>query len=208
VGSDQREPVRREGGERLTDLVDLLALFPRVGKAPVAPALGWFGPATGLPMLAAPVLAGALIDANLWHIGWRLVFLINVPVGLVTLPLAFRSLFRGASHPNIKLDIDGVVLVGVALIVIIYPLIQGRTAGWPAWRFALLAIGAVLLLIFLRHERRKGQNVLIEPTLLTNRHYLSGVAVVLALFGAFGGLLLCVSLYGQLGEGWSPSRRA
>jgi hypothetical protein len=45
---------------------------------------------------------------------------------------------------------------------------------------------------------------LIEPTLLANRTYLSGIAVVLALFGAFGGLLLCVSLYGQLGEGWSP----
>ena len=173
-------------------------------EAEMNKALGWFGPATGLPMLVAPVLAGALIDANLWGIGWRLVFLINVPVGLVTLPLAFRSLPRGASHPNLKLDIGGVVLVGVALVAIIYPLIQGRTAGWPAWCFALLAIGAVLLVVFLRHERRKGRNALIEPTLLTNRHYLSGVAVVLALFGAFGGLLLCVSLYGQLGEGWSP----
>jgi EmrB/QacA subfamily drug resistance transporter len=173
-------------------------------EAEMNKALGWFGPATGLPMLAAPVLAGALIDANLWGIGWRLVFLINVPVGLVTLPLAFRSLPRGASHPNLKLDIGGVVLVGVALVAIIYPLIQGRTAGWPVWCFALLAIGAVLLLVFLRHERRKGRSALIEPTLLTNRHYLSGVAVVLALFGAFGGLLLCVSLFAQLGEGWSP----
>ena len=44
-------------------------------------ALGLFGPATGVPMLAAPILAGALIDANLWGIGWRLVFLINVPIG-------------------------------------------------------------------------------------------------------------------------------
>jgi len=45
---------------------------------------------------------------------------------------------------------------------------------------------------------------LIEPSLLTNRNYLGGIAVVLAVFGAFGGLLLCISLYGQLGEGWSP----
>jgi predicted MFS family arabinose efflux permease len=55
----------------------------------------------------------------------------------------------------------------------------------------------------LRHERHSS-NPLIEPTLLTNRTYLGGIAVVLALFGAFGGLLLCVSLFGQLGEGWSP----
>ena len=167
-------------------------------------ATGLFGPATGLAMLAAPIVAGALIDANLWGTGWRLVFLINVPIGALTLPLAIRSLPRGATHPGIKLDIGGVWLVGLALVAIIYPLIQGRTDGWPAWSFGLLAAGLILLLVFLRYERRHKNSPLIEPTLLTNRTYLSGVAVALALFGAFGGLLLCVSLYGQLGEGWSP----
>jgi MFS family permease len=167
-------------------------------------ALSLFGPATGVPMLAAPIMAGALIGANLWGIGWRLVFLINVPIGAVTLPLAIRSLPRGAAHPDLKLDLGGVGIVGLALVAIIYPLIQGRSAGWPAWSFAMLAAGAVLLLVFLRYERRRGGSPLIEPTLLTNRTYLSGIAVVLALFGAFGGLLLCISLYGQLGEGWSP----
>ena len=163
-----------------------------------------FGPATGLALLAAPILAGALVGANLWGTGWRLVFLINIPVGALTLPLAIRSLPRGATHPDVKLDIGGVWLVGLALVAIIYPLIQGRTDGWPAWSFALLAAGVILLLVFLRYERRRTNSPLIEPTLLTNRTYISGVAVALALFGAFGGLLLCISLYGQLGEGWSP----
>jgi EmrB/QacA subfamily drug resistance transporter len=167
-------------------------------------AVGLFGPATGVPLIAAPILAGALIDANLWGVGWRLVFLINVPIGVVALALAFRSLPRGASHPDVKLDLGGVCLLGLALVAIIYPLIQGRTDGWPAWSFAMLAAGAVLLFVFLRYERRRGHDPLIEPTLLTNRTYLSGIAVSLALFGAFGGLLLCISLYGQLGEGWSP----
>ena len=166
-------------------------------------AIGLFGPATGVAMLAAPIVAGVLIDANLWSTGWRLVFLINVPIGALTLLLAAMSLPRGATHPGVKLDIGGVWLVGLALVAIIYPLIQGRTEGWPAWTFAVLAAGAVLLAAFLRHVRRSG-DPLIEPTLLTNRTYLSGIAVALALFGAFGGLLLCVSLYGQLGEGWSP----
>src|SRR6185437_1662426 len=84
------------------------------------------------------------------------------------------------------------------------PLIQGQTDGWPAWTFALLAAGAVLLYVFVRYERRRSHNALIEPSLFANRMYLSGIAVMLSLFGAFGGLLLCVSLYGQLGEGWSP----
>ena len=168
-------------------------------------ALGLFGPATGVAMLGAPILAGALIDANLWGIGWRLVFLINVPIGVVEpSSSALRSLPDGASHPGVKLDIGGVGIVGLALVAIIYPLIQGRTEGWPAWCFAMLAGGAVLLFVFLAYEGRRGINALIEPALLTNRTYLSGIAVSLALFGAFGGLLLCISLYGQLGEGWSP----
>jgi MFS family permease len=155
-------------------------------------------------MLGAPILAGALIDANLWNIGWRLVFLINVPIGLIALPFAIRSLPGGVSHPDLKLDIGGVLLVGLALVAIIYPLIQGQTDGWPAWAFALFAAGAVLLYVFVRYERRRSHNALIEASLFGNRMYLSGIAVMLSLFGAFGGLLLCVSLYGQLGEGWSP----
>jgi EmrB/QacA subfamily drug resistance transporter len=163
-----------------------------------------FGPSTGLAMLGAPVLAGALIDADLWHTGWRLVFLINVPLGLIALPFAIRALPRGVSHPDVKLDVGGVGLIGVALVAIIFPLIQGQSAGWPAWTFAMLAAGAVLLFAFVRYQRRRSHDALIEPSLFTNRMYLSGISVMLFLFGAFGGLLLCVSLYGQLGEGWSP----
>jgi MFS family permease len=166
-------------------------------------AFGLFGPATGVPMLAAPIVAGALINANLWGTGWRLVFLINVPIGVITLLLAARSLPGGATHPDVRLDLGGVSIIGLALVAIIYPLIQGRTDGWPGWSFALLALGAILLVAFLRHER-DSDDPLVEPSLLTNRTYLGGIAVVLALFGAFGGLLLCVSLFGQLGEGWSP----
>src|SRR6201995_4375438 len=73
-------------------------------------AMGFVGPATGLPLLAAPVLAGALIDANLWHVGWRLVFLINVPIGVVALILALptlpdsakRSLGGGRGSPSMS----------------------------------------------------------------------------------------------------------
>jgi EmrB/QacA subfamily drug resistance transporter len=167
-------------------------------------ATGLFGPAMGLPMIAAPILAGALVDANLWGTGWRLVFLINVPIGLVCFVLALRALPRGASHSGMKLDVTGVWLIGLALVAIIYPLIQGQPDGWPAWTFVLLAAGLALLLAFLVWEKRRRSDALIEPSLLTNRNYLSGIAVSLALFGAFSGLLLCVSLFGQLGEGWSP----
>jgi EmrB/QacA subfamily drug resistance transporter len=163
-----------------------------------------YGPVLGLATLAAPIIAGALIDANLWGAGWRTVFLINVPVGLFAFISALKVLPRGATHSGTRLDVTGMFLVGGALVSIIYPLIQGRADGWPSWTFGLLAAGALLLGIFVAYERHRRQAPLIEPSLLKNRTYISGIAVALAFFGAFSGLLLVVSLFCQLGEHFSP----
>ena len=165
---------------------------------------GAYGPMLGLSTLAAPILAGALIEANLWGIGWRLVFLINVPIGIAAFVGAVRVLPRTVAPPGIRLDTGGMVLIGAGLTAIIYPLIQGRAAGWPAWTFLSLAAGAILIVAFVLWERRIRGDPLIEPGLLANRTYASGILVGFAFFGAFGGLLLCVSLFAQLGEGFSP----
>jgi EmrB/QacA subfamily drug resistance transporter len=165
---------------------------------------GAFGPMMGLSILAAPILAGALVEANLWGIGWRLVFLINVPIGIVAFAGAVRVLPRTVAHPGLRLDVGGMALIGVALTAVIYPLIQGRAEGWPAWTFVSLAAGAALLGVFWLWERRRRGDPLIEPRLLANRTYTSGILVALAFFGAFGGLVLCVSLFAQLGEHFSP----
>ena len=167
---------------------------------------GFFGPVMGLAMLAAPILAGGLVEANLWGTGWRLVFLINVPIGAAALAGAVKVLPRTVAHPGIRLDTGGMVLVGAALVALIYPLIQGRPEGWPLWTFLVLGAGAVLLIAFVIWERRQTGDPLIEPGLLANRTFTSGLAVILVFFGAFGGLLLCVSLFVQLGEGFSPIR--
>jgi len=166
--------------------------------------LGAFGPSVGLSILAAPILAGSLVEANLWGIGWRLVFLINVPIGLVAFIGAVRVLPRTVAHPGIRLDGVGVVLIGTALTAIIYPLIQGRSAGWPAWTFVSLVVGLLLLGAFMLWERHQRGDSLIEPGLLANRTFTSGLFVALAFFGAFGGLVLCVSLFTQLGEHFTP----
>jgi EmrB/QacA subfamily drug resistance transporter len=170
----------------------------------MAKVFGAFGPMIGLSALAAPILAGALVEANLWGIGWRLVFLINVPIGIAAFAGAIRVLPRTVAHPGIRLDSGGMILVGLALTAIIYPLIQGRTAGWPAWTFVMLGAGVLLLGAFVLWESHDHGDPLIEPALLANRTYTNGILVALAFFGAFSGVLLCVSLFGQLGEGWSP----
>ena len=165
---------------------------------------GAFGPMMGISMLIAPILAGVLVEANLWGSGWRLVFLINVPVGIATFIGGVRVLPRAVAHPGIRLDTVGMVLIGTALTAIIYPLIQGRTSGWPAWTFIMLGTGLALVGVFVLWERHLKGDPLVEPGLLANRTYTSGLAVLLAFFGAFSGLLLCISLFGQLGEGFSP----
>lgn len=163
-----------------------------------------FGPVMGLSAIAAPILAGVLIDADVLGAGWRLVFLINVPIGLFALTAAVRVLPRGASHAGVRLDVPGMFLVGLAAVAIIYPLIQGREDGWPVWTFATLAAGFALLGAFVTYERRRREAPLIEPGLLRNRTYTTGIAVALAFFATFAGLLLIVSLFCQLGEGFSP----
>ncbi len=165
---------------------------------------GTFGPVMGLSAIAAPVLAGVLIDADILSTGWRMVFLINVPVGIWAFAGAVRWLPRTAVPRDITLDLGGMTLVGLASVAIIYPLIEGRAEGWPAWIFAMLGAGAGLLGAFVLYERRRRHAPLIEPGLLRNRAYTDGIMVALGFFATFAGLLLIVSLFCQLGEGFSP----
>jgi EmrB/QacA subfamily drug resistance transporter len=165
---------------------------------------GTFGPVMGLSAIAAPVLAGVLIDGNILSTGWRMVFLINVPVGIWAFAGAARWLPRSTPKADVSLDLGGMLLVGLASVAIIYPLIQGRAEGWPVWIFAMLGAGAGLLGAFVLYERRRQHVPLIEPGLLRNRAYTDGILVALGFFATFAGLLLIVSLFCQLGEGFSP----
>jgi EmrB/QacA subfamily drug resistance transporter len=163
-----------------------------------------FGPVMGLSAIAAPILAGVLIDADILSTGWRMVFLINVPVGIVAFAGAVRYLPRGAAKPGTRLDLVGMTLVGAASVAIIYPLIEGRAEGWPVWIFAMLAAGIVLLAAFVLYERRRTEAPLIEPSLLRNHTYTDGIGVALGFFAVFAGLILIVSLFCQVGQGFSP----
>ncbi len=163
-----------------------------------------FGPVMGLSAIAAPILAGVLIDANILGTGWRMVFLINVPIGAVAFAGALRYLPHGAAKAGTRLDLGGMTLVGLASVAIIYPLIEGRAEGWPAPIFALLAAGVGLLGAFVLYERRRREAPLIELSLLRNHTYTDGIGVALGFFAVFAGLILIVSLFCQVGQGFSP----
>jgi EmrB/QacA subfamily drug resistance transporter len=169
-----------------------------------------FGPAIGLSTILGPVVAGLLIHADLFGTGWRAVFAINAPVGLYALLAGRRALPAGRRAPGaVRLDVAGVLLAGTGMLLLVYPLVQGRQAGWPAWSFLMLAAAVAVLGAFAGYQvrrRRSGRTPLVELSVLARRSYTSGVLFVVVFFGALAGFGLAVGLFLQLGLGYSPVR--
>ena len=163
-----------------------------------------FGPVMGLAAIAGPILAGWLVTADLLGTGWRMIFLINVPLGVVGLLGALRFMPESRSGNRTRLDPVGVVLISTAALCLIYPLVQGRELGWPLWTFGLMAAGLALIGVFAVAERRSHGTPMIAPSLLRNRAYTSGLLVGLAFFAGFAGLVMVTSLFFQLGLHFSP----
>ncbi len=163
-----------------------------------------FGPVMGLAAIAGPILAGWLVTADLLGTGWRMIFLINVPLGVVGLLGALRFMPESRSSNRTRLDPIGVVLISSAALCLIYPLVQGRELGWPLWTFGLMAAGLALIGVFAVAERRSHGTPMIAPSLLRNRAYTSGLLVGLAFFAGFAGLVMVTSLFFQLGLRFSP----
>jgi EmrB/QacA subfamily drug resistance transporter len=163
-----------------------------------------FGPVMGLAAIAGPVLAGWLVTADLLGTGWRMIFLVNVPLGLLGLLGALRFMPESKAADPIRLDPLGVALISTASLCLIYPLVQGRELGWPLWTFLLMAAGIALLGVFAVTERRSHGSPMIAPSLLRNRAYTSGLLVGLTFFAGFAGLVMVTSLFFQLGLHFSP----
>src|SRR3954470_6545469 len=123
----------------------------------ITKAFAAFGPVMGLSAVGAPVLGGALTDGNLAGLGWRSIFLVNVPLGIAGLVGALRVMPRTGGRPGTRLDPLGGVLVTGAAFAVIYPLVQGRQLDWPAWIFVLFAAGVAGFVLFALYERRHAE---------------------------------------------------
>jgi EmrB/QacA subfamily drug resistance transporter len=165
-----------------------------------------FGPVIGIAAVASPIIGGALTSGNLFGLGWRSVFLVNVPLGIAGLVGALALMPKTGGRRELRLDPIGVGLITLSSVGLVYPLVQGRELGWPAWIFGVLAAGVVGLLAFALYERRHGDRALIAPSLLRNSTYTSGLFVVVCFFASMIGLNLLLSVFCQLGEGFSPIR--
>ncbi|MFT4109233.1 MFS transporter [Propionicimonas sp.] len=170
-------------------------------------AMGSFGPVIGLSSVVGPLLGGALVSADVLGLGWRVIFLINVPIGLLTLCGALLFIPPRPGDPALRIDPFGAVLLGLASVMLVFPLIEGPERGWPWWTFALLACSVACFVWFGRHERRSAAPV-IEPSLLRNRAFLGGVGVITLAFAAMIGNTLVFNTYTQSALGYTALQAA
>ncbi len=172
-----------------------------------AKAFGAFGPVMGLSAVGGPVLAGYLVDADFFGWGWRSIFAINIPIGIAAI---FAGLtYLPASKPNrsLRIELTSAAIASGSMLLLIYPLIQGREKGWPTWAFAMIlaALGGFLLLAYVERSRdRAGKATLITPSLFTRRSFNAGLLTGMAMFGALIGSSLVFTLFVQIGLGFSP----
>ncbi|WP_144069911.1 DHA2 family efflux MFS transporter permease subunit [Nonomuraea indica] len=179
-------------------------MFPpeEIGKA-----FGLFGPVIATSSVGGPILAGWLVDADLFGTGWRMIFLINLPVGLAAAVAAMRLLPELRLPGATRLDLIGVLLVSVAGFLLLYPLIQGQELGWPAWTFVSMAASLAVFALFGAHETRRarsGGDPLVTPSLFRKRAFTGGLVAGLAFFSGLMGLSLVFTLYTQVGLGYGP----
>src|SRR5215475_7182834 len=99
-------------------------------------AMGFYGMTFPIGGLAGPLLGGLLTQADLFGWGWRTIFFVNVPIAIAAAVGA--ALIMPARRPGrAAADVKGVLILGAALLAVLYPLVQGRELGWPAWTFVL-----------------------------------------------------------------------
>jgi MFS family permease len=140
--------------------------FPEAEK-PLA--LSIYGAVFGLASVIGQVLGGLLISADLFHLGWRTIFLVNLPVALLVILFGLPLLKETRAQSVQRLDPVGMLLATVTLSALIIPLTEGREAGWPWWTWLLfLAVPllASLLWRYERHLKQNGGSPLLDPAVL------------------------------------------
>jgi MFS family permease len=167
-----------------------------------ARALGRYGATGGIAAVAGQIVGGLLVSANLDGTGWRPIFLVNVPIGLVGLVLARRYVPDTRSGNAARIDYHGTVLLGLTVLALLIPLTEGESVHWPAWTFATLAAAPLLAAAFAAVEvraERRGHTPLVPPSLLRHKSMRRGLMLALPFFGGFGAFMFCYALLVQQG---------
>jgi EmrB/QacA subfamily drug resistance transporter len=174
-------------------------------------ALASMGVVIGFASIMGQILGGLIIGADIWGLSWRPVFLVNLPVGLCVLVVTPHVIAESRLPDFRRLDVVGACLCTAALGLLLYPLVEGREAGWPAWSFAMLGASAVSFVIFGIHQHvktRKNASPLLNTDLFRIKAFTVGLGLVLLFYGTLGPFFLCFTYLVQIGYGLPPSAAA
>ena len=184
-------------------LASIRVLFPpsEQGKA-----LGLYGATFGLANIAGQILGGVLVSSHPFGFTWQAIFLVNVPIGIAALTGSLLFLGDSRADRAQRLDIGGVALLSVTLGLLVYPLVEGRESGWPAWMIVMLVLPPVALFAFVGFERRlvaRGGSPLVEISLFRHGGFAIGVAMAFV-FYTLSSFYLTFSVYLQGGLHLTP----
>jgi EmrB/QacA subfamily drug resistance transporter len=179
-------------------LASIRVMFP-TSEQPRA--LGLYVATFGIAATLGQLLGGALISGHWWGLGWQLIFLVNLPVGVAALMGGVWLLRESRAPHALKLDLGGVALLSLALGLLVYPLVEGREQGWPAWTYAMLGASMLMLAVFVRYEThviKQGGSPLIDIRLFREGDFALGIVVTLG-FYLTSAFVLTYAVYMQSG---------
>jgi EmrB/QacA subfamily drug resistance transporter len=165
-----------------------------------------YGLTMGLAAAGGQLIGGALIALNVFDLGWRTCYLVNVPIGIAALALSPRAIAESRAEGSRRLDFLGAALAAATLVAIVLPLVEGRRQGWPAWTFICLAAAVPLALAFVRRQRRlaaTGGAPLVHPDLFRERAFTVGVLTSVVFYAGMASFFLVLAIYLQEGCGLS-----
>ena len=170
-------------------------------------AFGIYGAMLGFASAIGLVVGGVLTEANVFGWEWRSVFYVNVPVAVATLIAGARYVPETRDPAARRPNLPGAVLLAGSLVAVVYPLLEGRQLGWPAWVWPLMAAGvAGLVVLGLFEARQSGRSTapLLRAGLFRVPAFAAGMGVQLAFFAGMQGFFLAFALWLQAGEHFSP----
>ncbi|MFE4213966.1 MFS transporter [Streptomyces sp. NPDC056844] len=164
---------------------------------------GIFGPVLGVGGIIGPVLGGFLIEGDFFGLGWRSVFLVNLPIGIAALVTAARCVPKKAGDRTVSVDMGGAALVAASCALLVLPLNQGQEDGWPLWTWLCMAASALGFALFALQQRRRaaaGRQPLVTPGLLRKPAFAVGLGGIALFFAGLVGTQLVLTLYLQIGR--------
>ena len=180
-------------------------------------AFGYLGSTVGVSVAIGPVIGGLLIEFAGPEIGWRLTFLINVPIGLAAIVLSLlwfpkplislpKRLSSGSKRPS--LDPAGSILLGLAVLAILFPFVEARTS---ALTWLLFPLGFILIFVWLkweRHYERTGRTPMVDLRIFSIRSFTNGTIIMSLYFLGMTSIWVLVALYVQEGKGMTAFQSA